>query len=86
MKKQKQKKIPTSEAALERGIKKIGYDPILVIFCDTYLGSYHLRNFSPEYQELIPEDALWRGRLSDLIKKRKPLKKGVMKKLKRAIR
>lgn len=81
----KQTKIPITEAALRRGIKLLGYDPILAIHKNPAGGGYYLYNYAEDSMVEEIENVIWRGRLSDIYKKRKPLK-GVVKKLKKAIK
>lgn len=83
MKKQTKSKIPRSEAALKRAIKKMEYDPYLAIRkppVATYYGIYVYY-----FEESIPDDSIWVGKLSDFWRKRKPVR-GVKKTMRKLLR
>ncbi len=81
----KEKKIPTSEAALKRALK--AYNALNnVQFYQTW--NREKRDFILYFVDLDAKQngRIWQGYLSDFYKKRKPLKPGVTKRLKKAIR
>lgn len=77
------KKIPTSEAALKRSLADFGLEEATFHWAPLLHRGSDIKIWFEDSVE--PHEILWQGYLSDFYKKRKPLK-GIVKKLKKAVR